>query len=201
MILTRIAVALLLLAALGAYLAAWDSRVSAQVPVRNVEHVGSVTHVAAAGGGLVLRDPTCTTCRMRVDHYNVLVTQSHISGAFNAWRVNACGTTARIVVASNPKRRDLYIQNLGGPTVSAGAHSNVYLGLGATGHVALTAANGWTLHAMTTSITTATTTDRGTGTSGPTTRLILYNYQGPLSCIAVTTGPLGATLGILEILR
>ena len=166
----------------------------------NVGHISAVVHVA---GALQIGDMTCPTCRARVDHYNVLVVQPHISGAFRAWRVASCGTTATQMISTNPNRRDLYIQNLGGPTVSAGAHSNVYLGFGTTGHVALTINNGWVLHSMSRSITPATTSDTArvmTG-AGDTSRLILYNYAGPVSCISATTGPLGATLTILEILR
>ena len=163
-----------------------------------IRHVSSTTHIA---GSLQIQDMTCTTCRARVDHYNVLVVQPHISGAFRAWRVASCGTSATQMVATNTNRRDLYIQNLGGPTVSAGAHSNVYLGFGTTGHVALTINNGWVLHSMSRSITPVTTSDTARVMSGDTAQLILYNYQGPVSCIAATTGPLGATLTILEILR
>ena len=58
-----------------------------------------------------------------------------------------------------------------------------FIGLGATGHVALTAANGFVLH---------------DGAHTSTNRLYLPNYQGPISCIGTTAG---SPLQILEILR
>lgn len=168
--------------------------VATNAPPFRVAHITSLTHV---GGSLQIQDMTCTTCRARVDHYNALVVQPHISGAFRAWRVSKCGSTATQMIATNHNRRDLYIQNLGGPTVTpSNNHYNVYLGFGTTGHVALTANNGWTLHAMT-YLVNPTTTTLGPGNFGPTTQLILPNYQGPVSCISVQ----GATVGILEILR
>ena len=142
-----------------------------------IRHVSSVTHVVLVATG----------------HANVM--RQHISSAFRAWRVANCGTTARTVASTNPDRRDLYLQNLGGPAASGSAHYNIYLGYGLQGHVALTINNGWVLHAM---------GYLGAGTTpstGPTTQLILYNYQGPLACISATATGGGPQLSILEVLR
>ena len=143
-------------------------------------HISSVTHVS---GLLSIRDDTCLTCKARVDHYNALANQPHISGALNAFRVSNCGTTATIALASNPNRRDLYLQNGATSQVIATDMASIFIGLGATGHVALTAANGFVLHA---------------GAHTSTNRLYLPNYQGPISCIGTTAG---SPLQILEILR
>lgn len=134
-------------------------------------------------GAIQLRDKTCATCTARVDHYNALAMQAHIGGAILAWQVSQCGTTATIAVATNANRRDLYLRNISSTGPLAADSANIFIGLGVTGHVALTAANGWVLHAA--AHMTSNT-------------LILPNYQGPLSCIGTTAG---ATLSILEILR
>lgn len=163
--------------------AAWllVSSAWAQLPVGRViptdnfpiSHASSVTHVVLVASG----------------HANVI--RDHISGAFRAWRVANCGTGAALVVNSNPDRRDLYLQNLGGASTS-GTHNNLYLGYGARGHEALTINNGWVLHSM------GYIAGGSAPFSGGTAQLILPNYQGPVACIgeAVNT-----QLGILEILR
>ena len=150
----------------------------------NVRHVTSVAHVAAAGGGLVIRDDTCLTCRMRVDHYNALVVQPHISGALRTWQVSQCGTTAALAINTNANRRDLWVMNRG--------NGNIYVGYGVTGHVALTTTNGWPLHATASAITT--TARHSTALS------IAYfpNSQGPLACISDLAGQ---TLQVMELLR
>lgn len=151
-----------------------------------VSHIGSVLHVAAAGGGLVIRDTTCSTCQARVDHTNALANQPHISGAIRAWRVTSCGTTAATAVASNANRRDLRLTNMGTDTL--------YVGYGTTGHVALTTSNGWPMHA-------AGGFNWSAGQRHVVSSLVtldLPNYQGPMSCIADSVGQ---TLGIMEILR
>lgn len=137
-------------------------------------HASSVRHIA---GYVYIRDAHCATCWARVDHFNTLVVQKHIGGAIRAWQVSQCGTTARTVVASNANRREIRLTNQG--------TSNIYIGYGATGHVALTATNGWPMHAASGS----------TGLAGP---VILTEYQGPIACV---TDLQGQTLGVLEVLR
>ena len=144
-------------------------------------HVSSALHVA--GGRITLRDPHCATCTARVDHYNALAVQPHISGALNAFQVQQCGTTATIALASNANRRDLWLRNTGTTQVTGADMANIFIGLGATGHVALTAANGWVLHVA---------------AHNTSNMLYLPNYQGPVSCIGTTAG---STLSILELLR
>lgn len=201
---------------------AWTIQAAHQGGEWNVRHVTSVTHVAGrlilsnvAGVAVTVTgtalDVNCTGCSaasvVAVDHISSVthvvlvasghanVTRQHISGAFRAWRIANCGTTAAIAVKENRDRRDLYLQNLGGPAASGSAHYNIYLGYGTQGHVALTINNGWVLHAM---------GYLGAGTTpstGPTTQLILYNYQGPLACISATATGGGPQLSILEVLR
>lgn len=146
-----------------------------------VAHVTSVTHVA----GLVsIRDDNCLTCRMRVDHYNVLVTQPHISGALRTWQVSQCGTTASLAVNTNENRRDLWLMNRG--------NGNIYIGYGTTGHVALTTGNGWPIHATASAITTVARH------STALSIVYLQNYQGPIACIADLAG---TAMQVMEILR
>lgn len=146
-----------------------------------IGHVSSVTHVR----GLVsIRDDTCLTCKARVDHYNVLVTQPHVSGAFRAWRVADCGTTASLAVSTNLNRRDLIMAVTG--------NRPVYIGYGATGHVALTQANGFPLHAF--GVTSANAIP---GEQHAASYLYLPNYNGPIACIA----PAASGLAVMEILR
>ena len=143
-----------------------------------IQHISSVTHVS----GLVsVRDDNCLTCRMRIDHYNALAVQPHISGSVRAWQVAQCGDTATIAVATNANRRDIILKNIGTTTATAVSQATIYIGFGVTGHVALTAANGYALH----------------NTAGAN-QLILSNYNGPIACIATSTGQ---TLGVLEVLR
>lgn len=59
----------------------------------SIAHIQSTIHV---GGALEVRDKTCLTCTARVDHYNALVVQPHISGALRTWQVSQCGTTASL---------------------------------------------------------------------------------------------------------
>lgn len=143
-------------------------------------HVSSALHVA--GGRIALRDPHCATCTARVDHYNALAVQPHISGVLNAWQVQQCGTTATIAVASNANRRDIFLKNSSTSASAAGDQANIFIGLGTTGHVALTASNGWVLHQ----------------TVGTSNQIYIPNYQGPVSCIGTTAG---STLSVLEIPR
>ena len=111
MIIKRLALVLLLLAAFGAYLTAWGPPAVAQLPigavrimdgvhnqlarvnhtgqlavdasvsvtVDTIAHQSSVVHVAAAGGGLVIRDPINPNARARVDHTGALVTSATVS--------------------------------------------------------------------------------------------------------------------------
>jgi hypothetical protein len=109
----------------------------------------------------------------------VHVTAIHSSGALRAWRVVACGTTQATAVPTNTARRDLWLTNMG--------TSNIYIGYGTAGHLAVTTANGWPMHAASAS----------TGLAGP---VQLLNYQGPIRCIT-DLGGLGQQLGILEILK
>ena len=136
-------------------------------------HISSVTHVVLLASG----------------HANVI--RDHISSSLRTSRVANCGTTVATAVASNPNRRDLYLQNLGGPSVS-GVHNNLYLGYGVQGHVALTINNGWVLHS-------AAATGAGSTPGSPLSQVIIYNYQGPISCISADAG--GINLSIMEILR
>lgn len=162
----------------------------------NIRHIGSVVHVTGSlqlsGGHSLVSSHISSVLHVVIvssGHANVI--RDHISGAFRAWRVANCGTGAAMVVATNPDRRDLYLQNLGGASAS-GTHNNLYLGYGTQGHVALTINNGWVLHSM--GFVAA-----GNATFvGGTAQLILPNYQGPVACVgeAVNT-----QLGILEILR
>jgi hypothetical protein len=133
-----------------------------------IQHISSVVHVAgmSSAGGSVK-------------------TENHLSGALRAWRVASCGTTTTQAVASNANRRTLIVNNIG--------TRPVYLGYGATGHVALTQANGYPMHSM------GFTGANGINSenhryAGP---LILESYQGPISCIA----PALTDLSIIEILR
>ena len=155
--------------------------VNSLAPRITVAHVTSLTHVS----GLVsVRDDNCLTCRMRIDHYNVLVTQPHISGALRTWQVSQCGTTASLAINTNANRRDLWVMNRG--------NGNIYVGYGVTGHVALTTANGWPLHATASAITTTARHSTALST------VYLQNYQGPLACIADLAGQ---TLQVMEVLR
>lgn len=157
-----------------------DTRAVRQGSDWTLAHVGSQVHVA---GRVQIGDNACPTCRARVDHYNALAMQPHISGAINAWQVGQCGSTATIAIATNTNRRDLYLRNISSTGIGSTDGANIFIGLGVTGHVALTAANGWVLHAA---------------AHMASNTLILPNYQGPVSCIGTTAG---STLSILEILR
>lgn len=145
------------------------------IPTDNfaISHISGTVHVVLLSSG----------------HANV--TRDHISSSFRAWRVANCGTGATLAINTNPDRRDLLLQNLGGPSTS-GTHNNLYLGFGTQGHVALTINNGWVLHSM----------GYIAGGSGPftgsTASLTLPNYQGPVACIAEAAG---TQLSIIEILR
>lgn len=146
-----------------------------------IRHVSSVTHVA---GGVMIRDSSCATCNARVDHYNILVTQPHISGALRTWQVSQCGTTASLAVNTNENRRDLWLMNRG--------NGNIYIGYGTTGHVALTTGNGWPIHATASAITTVARH------STALSIVYLQNYQGPIACIADLAGQ---AMQVMEILR
>ena len=127
----------------------WTVQAAHQGGEWNIRHVSAQIHVAAV----------------------------HASGAFRAWRVAQCGTTARSAVATNQARRELWLTNMG--------TSNIYIGYGTTGHVALTTSNGWPMHQSSAS----------TGSAYP---VKLRGYYGPISCI---TDNGSQELGILEILR
>lgn len=146
----------------------------------SLSHIGSQLHVA---GKVQIGDKSCATCTARVDHYGALANQPHISGAIRAWRVSQCGTTAATAVVTNADRRDLYLRNITSTGPSAADGANIFIGFGTTGHVALTASNGWVLHAA---------------AHMASNTLVLPNYQGPVSCIGTTAG---SSLSILEILR
>ena len=159
----------------------WNIAAAHQGGQWTIAHITSVTHIA---GSLQIQDRTCTTCRARVDHYNVLVVQPHISGALRTWQVNQCGTTASLAINTNANRRDLWVMNRG--------NGNIYIGYGATGHVALTTANGWPLHATASAITSTARHSTALST------VYLQNYQGPLACISDLAGQ---SLQVMEILR
>ena len=112
--------------------------------------------------------------------------QPHISGAFRAWRVASCGATASTAVATNLARRGLLVNNVG--------NRPAYVGYGAAGHVALTLANGFPMHAM-----GYTSANAIPGENHRWAILTLENYQGPLSCITAT-GDI-TEISIIEILR
>ena len=165
--------------------------VNSLAPRITIAHTTSVTHVS----GLVsIRDDTCPTCKARVDHYNALANQPHISGALRAWQVSACGTTASLAVASNANRRDLVLKNLGGDAANS-ERNVIFVGFGATGHVALSTANGYPL-AIHYAVFGGAATSNPTMVS--TSPLVLTNYQGPIACV---TNQNTAILSIIEVLR
>lgn len=139
--------------------------------------VGDGTTVAHISGALHIAGSVHIAAQQSV--------QPHISGALRAWRVASCGATASTAVASNLARRDLRVQNLG--------PYPVFVGFGTAGHVALTVANGWAMHAM-----TIGSANWPPNHATATMVLDLPNYQGPLSCIAQTGV---SEFGILEILK
>lgn len=163
-----------------------------------VAHITSVTHVLVTQSernrlAFHRTDATCLTCTARVDHYNAAVNQPHISGAVRAWQVQSCGSTASLAVSTNTNRRDLILSNIGGaqPNAQIAMNTVIFVGFGATGHVALTSSNGFPLqlHMATGSANSVY------GTAAP---LRLENYQGPVACI---TNANSANMGVLEILR
>mgnify|MGYP001558571301 CR=1 FL=1 len=135
-----------------------------------VSHVSSALHVAG-----------------------IIPTREHVSGALRAWQVSACGTTASLAVASNANRRSLTIKNLGGD--AANPERNVlFIGFGATGHVALTTGNGFPLSVhMVVSGAAASATAVST-----TPALVLEGYEGPIACI---TNQNTAVMSVIEILK
>jgi hypothetical protein len=133
----------------------------------SVAHISSILHVAGQGSSGAVK------------------TEEHKTGALTTWRVSSCGTTVATAVTTNTTRRDLIVNNIG--------DRPVYIGYGATGHVALTIANGFPMHSM--GFTSANgIAGENHRYSGP---LTLANYQGPLSCIA----PAATGLSIIEILK
>jgi hypothetical protein len=154
-----------------------ETRAVRQASDWSLAHIQSATHVR---GSVQIGDNACPTCRARVDHYNALAQQPHISGAIRIWTVSQCGGTAATAVVTDPNRRTLMVKNLG-----TTANVNIWIGFGTTGHVALTAANGWAL-------------GQHEGTGAASSQLVLDNYQGPLSCISTVAG---MSLGVTEILR
>lgn len=154
-----------------------ESRAVRQGSVWTLSHIGSQVHVS---GAMELRDKTCVTCTARVDHYNAVAMQAHVSGGVRMWQVSQCGSTAATAVATNTNRRALMVKNLG-----TTANVNIWVGYGTTGHVALSTANGWAL-------------GQHEGTGAASSWLVLDNYQGPLSCISTVAG---MTLGVTEVLR
>lgn len=155
-----------------------------------ISHISSLTHVF---GRIQVSDDTCPTCRARVDHFNALANQPHISGALRAWQVNTCGVTATQGVATNANRRDLILKNLGGGDNPE--RSIIFLGFGTTGHVALSTNNGYPL-----AVHLVMTGAAGVPPSvvSVTPDLVIANYQGPISCIAHASS---AILSVIEILR
>ena len=184
-------VALLLVSGVG--VSSWAQLpVGRVIPTDNwaVSHISGTLHVAgtvslSGGHSLVSSHISSVTHVVLVSSGHANVIREHVSGMFRAWRVANCGTGAALVVASNPDRRDLLLQNLGGPTAGTAAHSNVYLGYGTQGHVALTTNNGWVLHSM-------------GQNAASTATLSLLNYSGPVACIAAEPG---TQLSIIEIMR
>ena len=162
-----------------------------------VRHVSSVTHVFGfvrivnvAGANATLTgssldvNVTNTAAVSQSGEWNVRhvsgamhIAGVHGSGALRAWRVASCGTAASSVIATNTARREIWLTNMG--------TSNIYIGYGVTGHVALTTSNGWPMHAASAS----------TGLAYP---MKFRNYYGPLSCI---TDNGSQQLGVMEILR
>ena len=137
----------------------------------SVSHISSALHVAG-----------------------IVNTRQHVGGGMRAWRVSSCGITAATAVVTATERRDLILSNLGdGP--SNAQHTTIYLGLGATGHVALTAINGLPL--LVHLVTSSTAAVQGTFAMA-VPPLVLRDYAGPVSCV---TNVGAAHLGVLEILR
>lgn len=130
----------------------------------SVAHISSVLHVAGQGSSGAVK------------------TEAHTTGALRAYRVTSCGSTVATLAVTNTSRRDLLVNNIGTNTI--------YIGYGAAGHVALTAANGFPMHAM------------GMSSANPVPNhqwaiLTLQNYQGPLSCISLGV----SEVSIIEILK
>jgi len=137
-----------------------------------IGHISSVTHVAGAVG-------QGGAWTVNVGHLSgqLHIAAIHASGALRAWRVESCGTAAKTVIATNTARRELWLTNMG--------TSNIYIGYGAAGHVAVSTSNGWPMHAASAS----------TGLAYP---VKLREYVGPIACVT----DLGSQqLGIMEVLR
>lgn len=188
-----------LVVALGLVSSAWAQLpVGRVIPTDNfaISHISGTLHVAGSvslsgGHSLVFSHVSSVSHVVLVASGHANVIRAHVGSAFRAWRVANCGTAAALVVANNPDRRDLYLQNLGGASAS-GTHNNLYLGYGTQGHVALTINNGWVLHSM------GFIAGGSQPFSGGTAQIILPNYQGPVACIGEAAN---TQLGILEILR
>lgn len=162
-----------------------------------IAHIGSTVHVAgsvAVSGGSITATTGPIPHITSVTHV-VGVTRLHYSGALRATQVQSCGTTAATVVPTNEGRRDLYVKNIGNST--QGAHT-VWLGYGATGHVALTKDNGWALHAAGSFFVQNPAQTVNVGLVYSNTEIRLENYQGPLSCISTGSG---SNLSVIEVLR
>lgn len=144
-----------------------------------LSHIGAVVHVAIVSGASGGPLSTNVAHISGVTHVTGQV-RGHYSGAVRAYQVSQCGGTAATAVVTNTDRRDLIVKNIG-----TTANNTIWVGFGTTGHVALTAANGWAL-------------TQHEGTAGNSSQLILENYQGPLSCISTAAG---MTLGVIEVLR
>jgi len=170
---------------------AWVLQGAHQAGEWNIRHISSTVHIAGtvalSGSPSVSQSGSWTVqaahqggaWTVNVAHVSgqLHIAAIHASGALRASRVTSCGTSAATVVATNTARRELWLTNMG--TV------NIYLGYGTTGHVALTTANGWPMHAASSS----------TGLAYP---VKLREYAGPVSCIA--DGP-NQQLGVLEVLK
>jgi len=130
-----------------------------------VSHVSSALHVAGQGASGAVK------------------TEEHATGTLKVSRLT-CGTASVMLVHTSAARRDLMVNNIG--------ERPVWVGYGATGHVALTIDNGFPLHSM--SISSANPI---VGENHRYAVLTLANYQGPLYCIGVVATP----ISIIEILR
>lgn len=162
-----------------------------------IPHISSVLHVAGYGTFRANLHDTATLAHVSSVTHIVGVTRFHYSGALRATQVQSCGTTTATVVATNTDRRDLYVKNIGLLANPQNAHT-VFVGFGTAGHVALTVNNGYAIHAAGIQYPASLQTGVILPVVYTNTELILYNYQGPLSCISTGSG---ANLSVLEVLR
>ena len=111
---------------------------SVSVTVDTIAHQSSVVHVAAAGGGLVIRDPINPNARARVDHTGALVTSATVSVTTDTVNVFHQSTirhiSGAIHVAGTIRGAAFHVQGLGVP---GQAHGGVLSIQGVAGGVAV----------------------------------------------------------------